>query len=131
MKNELSQEFNSLKEALEIMPKNNKKNKTKYLKYINDKLEKYQSLEKNILKEINIRTNKIYNSSVPTSFNDKSLDKIKEEIDIQNEWNTPYEKSKLDYYIYEITHFYKDDFTNLNEDISKAIQIFSKVGIKL
>lgn len=131
MKNELSQEFNSLKEALEIMPKNNKKNKAKYLEYINDKLETYQSLEKNILKEINIRANKIYNSSVSTSFNDKSLDKIKEEIDIQNEWNTPYEKSKLDYYIYEIIHFYKDDFTNLNEDIFKAIQIFSKVGIKL
>ena len=62
MKNELSQEFNSLKEALEIMPKNNKKNKAKYLEYINDKLETYQSLEKNILKEINIRANKIYKS---------------------------------------------------------------------
>lgn len=32
MKNELSQEFNSLKEALEIMPKNNKKKQNKILK---------------------------------------------------------------------------------------------------
>ncbi len=131
MKNELNQEFNSLKETLEIMPKNNKKNKAKYLEYLNDKLEHYQSLEKDILKEINIRANKFYESSNPISFDNITLDKIKEEIELQNEWNTPYEKSRLDYYIYEIIHFYKDDFTNLNEDIAKTIQIFSKVGIKL
>ena len=131
MKNELSKEFNFLKETLEIMPKNNKKNKAKYLEYLNDKLEHYQSLEKDVLKEINIRANKFYESSNFISFDNVLLDKIKEEIELQNEWNTPYEKSKLDYYIYEIIHFYKDDFTNLNEDISKAIQIFSKVGVKL
>ena len=63
MKNELSKEFNFLKETLEIMPKNNKKNKAKYLEYLNDKLEHYQSLEKDVLKEINIRANKFYESS--------------------------------------------------------------------
>lgn len=130
MKDNLINEINSLKEVIETMPLNNKKNKFKYFNYLKENKDKYQVLLNNIEKEIKTRYNKLYTEVLNTTNNDNLL-KYKEDLDKVNIWNTSLEKMKLDKYIFEITHFYQDDFTSLNKDINTSLEIFNKIGIKL
>ena len=129
MVNDLKDEFVSLVEVLEIMPKNNKKNRVKYFEYIDDKIDIYMKKKEIVLDEIKRRYCDLYEES--SSFDDFELLELKDSIKKKNIFNTAYEKSGLDFYVYEIIHFYKDDFDNLNQDIENAIKIFENVGLRL
>lgn len=129
MVNDLKNEFVSLVEVLEIMPKNNKKNRVKYFEYIDDKIDIYMKKKEIVLDEIKRRYCDLYEES--SSFDDFELLELKDSIKKKNIFNTAYEKSGLDFYVYEIIHFYKDDFDNLNQDIENAIKIFENVGLRL
>ena len=48
---DFNKEIESIKEVLSNMPQNNKKNKSKYLDYINDNIKIYSENEENIIKE--------------------------------------------------------------------------------
>mgnify|MGYP007070220197 CR=1 FL=1 len=57
-----------------------------------------------------------------------------EKCNIVNEWNqynTAFEKMHLDYYLYQLHRYYKEDLNGLNECIKRLIQSFDKVEIKL
>ena len=65
------------------------------------------------------------------------IDNLKKELEncnILNEWNeynTPYEKMHLDYYLYQLHRFYKEDLRSINQVIRKLLDAFKKVGIEL
>ncbi len=48
-----------------------------------------------------------------------------------SEFNTPFEKMHLDYYLYQLHRYYKEDFESVNSCIMKIIESFNKVGIWL
>ena len=132
---QLAEKIASSKEVLSTMPQNNKKNKIKYLEYLSSLLEEYQKLEQETKQELLIRQEKILTKMKKNTIDFSCLEQEKKEdeekIFLLNPYNTPYEKMELDRLIYEIMHFYKDDFDALNEDINSSISCFKKVGITL
>ena len=98
MVNDLKDEFVSLVEVLEIMPKNNKKNRVKYFEYIDDKIDIYMKKKEIVLDEIKRRYCDLYEES--SSFDDFELLELKDSIKKKNIFNTSYEKSGLDFCVY-------------------------------
>lgn len=132
---QLTEKITSIKEVLSTMPQNNKKNKTKYLEYVSSLLEEYQDLEQEVKQELLSRQEKLLTKMKKNTIDFSGLEQEKkddeEKIFILNPYNTPYEKMDLDRLIYEIMHFYKDDFDALNEDINSTISCFKEAGIPL
>ena len=132
---QLTEKIISIKEVLSTMPQNNKKNKTKYLEYLSSLLEEYQQFSQTLKEEIISRQEKILTKMKKNSIDFFGLEQEKkvdeEQIFLLNPYNTPYEKMDLDRLIYEIMHFYKDDFDALNEDINSTISCFKEAGIPL
>ena len=135
MTEQLNEKINSVKEVLSNMPKNNKKNKVKYMEYLSNLIKEYQQLIQELKNEIKCRQDKILTKLKHNTidFSDTKTKKkgCEEALSILNPYNTPYEKLHLDKLLYEIMHFYKDDFDALNEDINSAISCFKKVGVSL
>ena len=60
MKNDLEKEIEQINSNIEVLPTNNKKNVEKYVKYIDECLEKYKPMLANCENEINHRYNEIF-----------------------------------------------------------------------
>ena len=115
------------------MPKNNKKNITKYSEKIKELKKEYSNLNNKITKEMNKR----YQTAISIENNPEinkintELNKIEKILLILNEQQTSYEKMGLDKIIYKIDKYYKGNLEDINEQIYLAIQKFEEVGIKL
>ncbi len=133
MNSDLENKINSIKEAMANMPKNNVKNKEKYKEYIDSLIEEANILNEKVNKEIKDRYQRIIDTSNngPNIEVDPRIDKYKEYLELSNTYNTSYEKSGLDRIIDELIHYYQDDFSKVNEDIKKCLNIFKTVGINL
>ena len=135
MKEEFLKREEAIKEVISNMPLTNKKNKDKYIEYINEQLTIFSSEKENIVKEIRERVNKIKNrekvKSISFDSKEKQFQDFTSKLMVFNTWNTPYEKLGLDKTIYEINHYYKDNLDALNEDIKDAIECYRKVGVTL
>ena len=59
----------------------------------------------------------------------KKRKEYEDKLLILNQYSTSYEKIGLYRLVYEIMHFYKDDFDALNDDINSAITCFKEVGV--
>lgn len=133
MLEKITKKIETEKEILSTLPQNNKKNKENTLKYINDLIEENKTIKNLINKEITIRYNNLTKNNVNNEI-DNLKDKItqtKKDLKILNPFNTSYEKSNLDKILNKISHFYKEDFISLNENIEKIMKIFKEIGITL
>ena len=132
---EFNQYTGEIKEVIENMPRNNKKNRSNYVNYVKEQLDSFSSLHDEIIKDIHDRYQKILakekRNSVSFDDKNKKLEELFGKLHIFNSWNTPYEKLELDRIIFEINHYYKDNLDALNEDIRDAIECFHKVGVVL
>ncbi len=132
MIDELNKYYGEVKEVLDVLPTNNKNNVKKKIIYIEEELKKDND-------KISLVKNQI--ESVLHKFDvlkvDDTPEKIKLEIEkcnILNEWNiynTSYEKMNLDYYLYQLDRYYKEDLASVNSCIKKIIESFKKVDITL
>ena len=135
MNNEkLVETINSEKEILSTLPKNNKKNISKYIdtltKYKNDYF-KMSALYKN---EIERRRNSIVNKVSVNKDLDNYKNKVlnlKNNIYLFNDYNSSYEKSGLDKILYNLSYKGNKNLIDLNNDIKKCLDIFKKVGVLL
>ena len=131
--NEIIEKIEAEKEILKTMPKNNKKNITKYSEKIKELKKEYSNLNNKITKEMNKR----YQTAISIENNPEinkintELNKIEKILLILNEQQTSYEKMGLDKIIYKIDKYYKGNLEDINEQIYLAIQKFEEVGIKL
>ena len=121
----------SIKEVLESMPQNNKKNKDKYIEYLKKVLDENVSIKNKLYDEIENRYNNILRDKVKCSDDVSKLVSYRNELEILFSMSTSYELSGLDRVLNDIFHFYKDDFESVNDDINKAIGVFKKVGIDI
>lgn len=132
MIDELINKYDQFKGVIDVLPINTKNNRNRKISYIADEEERdYVRLEL-VKKEIEKRL---------SVFGDlKKNDKIEEltialeKCDIVNEWNeynSAYEKMHLDYYLYQLHRYYKDDLKSVNTCIKKILESFNKVNIVL
>jgi len=132
MKEDFESKIEEFKKILEILPTNNKENRKKKIDYIaSEELSNNNMIEK-IRKEMDFRASKL--DKIPENPDIKKIEEEIEKCSIANEWNiynTSYEKMHLDYYLYQIHRYYKDDLDSLNDCIRKILESFNKVGISL
>ena len=121
------------KEILSTMPKNNEKNRNKRKEYINETEEKYGEYKKEILEILSKRYNDQVNIEVNPEISnlEKRLKTIEDVIFLLNDEQTSYERMGLDKNIYKLEKYYKENFENVNEQISQCLRKFEIVGIKL
>ena len=132
MIDDLTNKYNDFKNVIDVLPLNTKDNRKRKMDYILEALKEDDKRLELVEKEIHNRIN--YLDSL------NSNDKVNELIDelekcnIVNEWNiynTPYEKMHLDYYLYQLNRYYKEDLISVNTCIKRIIESFKKVEIEL
>lgn len=132
MIDELNNKYTEFKNVIDILPVNTKYNRKRKIDYIIDEQKNDNDRLSIIKKEIESRINKFNNLTVNSEI--KKLEGQLEKCNIVNEWNiynTAYEKMHLDYYLYQLHRYYKDNLDGVNECIKKIVEVFQKVGIVL
>lgn len=133
MIDELNQNIDNIKEVLDTLPKNNKKNikayKDEALNIYNDFKNKRSILEK----ELEKRKIKISDLSVNENIEKerKELKFLEDNLYLFTDTNTSYEKSNLDINIYNVSKYYKYSLDKVNDDILQIIKTFTRLGINL
>lgn len=121
------------KELLSTMPKNNEKNKNKYLEKIKDIEIEYKKQQEEIKKNLEKRYKKETNidESKDIANLDIRIKTVENVLGLISDEKTAYEKMGLDKIIYRIGKFYKDNLENINIQTENAINKFVEVGIDL
>ncbi len=132
MIDELNNKYLEFKNVIDILPVNTKYNRKRKIDCILDE-EKNDNERLNLVTaEIESRISKFNELHVNTMVN--QLEQELEKCNIANEWNkfnTSYEKMHLDYYLYQLSRYYKEDLASVNACIKKIVESFKKVEIIL
>ena len=120
------------KEMLSALPKNNKKNTSRYIEMLESVISEYNKYTEDITKELQRRAKKINAIQINGKINEleKEIFELKE-YRILNKVNTSYEKMRFDEVIFNIRRFYRNRLDKVNEYIYLCIELFSEVGVKL
>ena len=132
MKEALASKYDEYKTVLDVLPVNTKANKKKKMDYLLEEENSTKELIKGIEDEINRRL-AVFDGFKVNPEIAKSEAQL-EKCNIVNEWNdynTAYEKMHLDYYLYQLHRYYKEDLSSVNNCIKKIIESFKKVEINL
>ncbi len=132
MRDVLEAKYAEFKNIIDILPINTKQNKKKKLDCILEEETASNNMLNSIKEEIKARLDKFNELKENTNIN--KLEVELEKCNIINEWNiynTAYEKMHLDYYLYKLHTYYKEDLSSLNSCINKIVEAFTKVGITL
>lgn len=132
MREKLASKYDEFKGVLDVLPVNTKSNQKKKLDYITEEENSTNELLKQIENEFNNRL-AIFDT-LKENPNIAKLEAELEKCNIVNEWNnynTAYEKMHLDYYLYQLHRYYKEDLASVNNCIKKIFQSFQKVEITL
>lgn len=131
--NKILEKMETDKEVLSTMPKNNKKNISKYIVQVQELKQEYEEQEKAVYDEMNKRYKKIIsvkkNPDLQTERTE--IDEIRNLLDIISTTKTAYEKMGIDKRIYKLGRFYKENLENINLEILECIKKFKEVGIEL
>ena len=126
--------IDSNKEVLSTLPKNNKKNISKYIetlaKYKKEYSEKGLSLKEEIEKRKDKIVKKISINKDLDNLKNKVL-KLEENIYLFNDYNSSYEKSGLDKILYNLSCKGNKSLVDLNNDIKSCMEKFKEVGVVL
>ena len=117
---ELTSKYEDFKGVIDILPVNTKYNRKRKIEYIDEEINNDNGRLLQVKKEIEKRIRQFEGLKL----NDK-IEKLKQELEkcnIANEWNsynTSYEKMHLDYYLYQLHRYYKEDLISVNACIKK------------
>lgn len=131
--NDYLNKLQAYKDMLASLPQNNIKNKKIYHENIKSIYDKeiivlndiHDEIKKRITSYLNVKEN----TEIPTL--NKNINDIKQNLIITNNYASSYEKSGLDILLYNLTHYYKTDLSDIFETIEKVNDIFKSVNIIL
>ena len=128
----LQKQIEEAKKIIEVLPEKNKENRQKKSAYLMEEEMKSVGLLTAITKELQLRSNKF--NALKENNNLASLQEELDKCSVLDEWNSynnAYEKTHLDYYLYQLQSFYKKDLVEVNNCIKKILEIFNSVGITI
>ena len=129
---ELEKKYEEFKGIIDVLPVNNKENRKKKDSCIEDEKNASNELLNLVKQEIKDRIAK-FDTLTENPDVAKTASEL-EKCNIINEWNvynTSYEKMHLDYYLYQLSKYFKEDLTSVNSCIKKVLESFNKVGIQI
>lgn len=130
---ELIEKIETSKEVLSTMPKNNSKNRDKYINMVNELKNEYSIYRDNIISILKERYEKTINieSNKEIEILKDRLKTINDTLYILNEEKTSYEKLELDKNIYKLSKYYKENLENVNNQILICINKFKEINIEI
>lgn len=132
MIDELNEYYTGIRNVMDILPTNNKTNINKKLAYIDEEIKKDNERIDCVKREIEERVSKFDMFNVDENIKKYEIELKKCNIlDEWNNYNTSFEKMHLDYYLYQLKRYYKEDLLGVNSCIKKIIELFKTVGIEL
>lgn len=110
------------KEILSTLPTNNKKNKEKYLKVVNETISEFEKIENLIYNEIKVRYLEIDKIEKKDNLSQiqNELNNIISIIYLLNDINTSYEKMELDKKIHKLKYYYMNNLEEINSVILRC-----------
>ena len=129
---ELNNKYEEFKNIIDVLPVNNKDNRKKKMDHITDEENNSKDMLNAVKDEMNNRLSKL--EALKENPDIKKTANELEKCNIINEWNiynTSYEKMHLDYYLYQLHRYYKEDLASVNNCIKKILEAFNKVGISV
>ena len=132
MIDELSKKYDELRGVIEVLPVNTKYGRKRKNDLLLDELNKDKIRIDSVKKEIESRLEKF--NDLKSSNEIETLTKELEKCNVASEWNTfntSYEKMHLDYYLYQLHKYYKEDLKSVNDCINKIVESFKNVDIIL
>ena len=129
---ELDSKYEELKGVIDVLPINTKYNRKRKIDCIMDEVKNDNDRLNLVKAEIESRISHFKELSINPMI--AQLEQELEKCNIANEWNnfnTSYEKMHLDYYLYQLSRYYKEDLTSVNACIKKIVESFKKVDIVL
>lgn len=132
MIDELSKKYDELRGVVEVLPTNTKYGRKRKNDLLLDELNKDKARLDTIRNEIEKRLEKFNNLKSNNEI--ETLTKELEKCNVDSEWNTfntSYEKMHLDYYLYQLHRYYKEDLKSVNDCINRIIESFKNVDITL
>lgn len=134
MNDELIKLIDAEKEILSTLPKNNIRNKKKYVetldKDISDYSDTFDKVKKEVLKRKQVICDKITeNNDLDVLLEKVSL--IKKELYLFNDYNSAYEKMGFDKILYNLVIDDTKTLEDVNEDIYACVLKFKEAGIEL
>ena len=131
--NDYLNKLQAYKDMLASLPQNNIKNKKIYHENIKSIYDKEIIVLNDIPDEIKKRITSYLNVKENTEITtlNKNINDIKQNLIITNNYASSYEKSGLDILLYNLTHYYKTDLSDIFETIEKVNDIFKSVNIIL
>ena len=120
------------KEVISVLPRNGIKAIKTLSQTIKDMIEKYESANNILLKEIETRYNELTiveeNNEIPQI----EEEILKYDIAVKNtDSRSSFEKMGLDKSIYNINGYYKSNLERLNKELVNSVEQFEKVGVNL
>lgn len=133
MLEEISKKIDDSRSMLSTLPKNNKKNVSRYDSKLREFLDEYQVLLQEVKEEICKRTSTLLNIKENKEIDllEKEINNISNNLYLLSKSNSSYEKVGLELILYNISKYYKTNLYKVNENIREAIFIFNRVGIEL
>ena len=132
MIDDLNKHYDEFKEVFNILPTNTKNNIKKKLIYLEEEENNNNKNIELVRNEILNRINKFNNLKINNNI--EKYNKELEKCNIVNEWNnynTSYEKMHLDYYLYQLHRYYKEDLEGVNNCIKNILESFKRVDINI
>lgn len=132
MIDEIKKEIEQRLENVDTLPKTTKAEITKVEDYIDDGLKNYKELFEQTELEIKRRYEELLQKDTQTNETNFKIDNIDFSLAkiIDPSINCFY-KMDLDYLIFKLNHFYKDDLNTTNIVIRQILDKFNEIGIKL
>lgn len=132
MIDELNEYYTGIKNVMEILPTNNKNNINKKIAYIDEEIKKDNERIDCVKREIEDRISKFDMFNVDENIKKYEIELKKCNIlDEWNNYNTSFEKMHLDYHLYQLKKYYKEDLSGVNSCIKKIIESFKTVNIDI
>lgn len=132
MKEKIVSEIESFSEVFDVLPENNVQNRKKKKDYLLGEIEKTKKELAMMEEEIQGRIHKI--SHLKENPHIKQYQEELEKCSVLNEFRpylSSYEKMHLDYYLYQLHRYYKNDFQEIESCLNKMIESFKNCHISL
>ena len=129
---EVEKQITTDKEVISVLPRNGIKAIKSLLETIKDMIDKYESANQLLLKDIEARYDELVKVEENQEIPQIETEILKYDVAVKNtDTRSSFEKMGLDKVTYNVNGYYKSNLERLNKELIDCVKQFEAVGIRL
>lgn len=129
---EVEKQITTDKEVISVLPRNGIKAIKSLLETIKDMIDKYESANQLLLKDIEARYDELVKVEENQEIPQIETEILKYDVAVKNtDTRSSFEKMRLDKVTYNVNGYYKSNLERLNKELIDCVKQFEAVGIRL